>query len=396
MAYVASNLNRFYAAVESAYGVVPAVLPDHAFRALSLELELQQQYLERRDKSGSRSFLGVVAAGRRQGRFATEAYLMSGGAAGTAPDLAPFFQAACGGAPLVFAGGTAAAGCTTTDIAFSAAHGLSVGQAIGSNGELRFVTSVTSATAVVVSPPFSAAPAASSAITATVSYPLAASLPSLAIFDYWDPASAQQRILNGAAVGQMQIEVEGDFHVARFSGEGQDLIDSITFATGQGGLGAYPTEPATRTYAGAPLAGHFGQLWLGASLSRFNTLVSARLELDNGLELRRNELGFAVPQGIAPGDRKVTFDFELFQNDDAATRTLYTAARNRTPVAAGIQLGSGAGSLFGAYLKSLAPQPPKNDAKENQLKWSFTGARAAGGGSSSAATSDDELWIAFG
>ena len=389
MSYVSTNLNRFYAALESSYGTAPAIGADDAFRALGMDLELVQQYLERRDKSGTRTFGGVAQGGRRHARFQVRAYAMPGGSAGAAPDLAPLYQAACGGAPLAFGGGTAAAGCTTTSIVFASAHGLAVGQAIGSNGEIRFVTSVPNSTTVVVDPPFTAAPASSSAITGTVAYPLAADLPSVSLFDYWEPGSAQQRIVNGAAVDTMSLELAGDFHTVTFSGEAQDLIDSITFASGQGGLGAFPAEPSSRNYNGQPIAGHFGQLWLGASPSRFNTLVQGKLNLSNGLELRNSELGSAVPLAVVPGERRVTFEFELFEIDDNATQQLYAAARNRTAVVAFLQLGSTPGRLMGAYRKSLTPQAPRNDGGERQLKWSFAESRAAG-------TDNDEMWLAFG
>ncbi len=389
MSRVSTSLNRFYAELEASYGAVPGINPDCAFRALNVDLEPVQQYLERRDKSGSRSFAGVAAGGRRQARFQLDSYLMSGGSAGQPPDLAPLFQAACGGAPLVFAGGNAASGCTTTQINFAAAHGLSTGQAIANNGEIRFVVSVPNGTTVLVDPLFSAAPALGSAITGAVTYPLSTTLPSVAIFDYCQPSSAQQRVLCGGAVDTFEVQVQGDFHTVKFSGEGQDVIDSFTFQAGQGGLGQFPAEPASRSDHGEPIAGHFGQLWLGAEPARFQTLVTATLRLENGLQLRKNELGSALPLGIAPGERRITFDFDLFETDDSSTQTLYSAARDRTPVVAFLQLGVSPGHMFAAYLKSLVPQPPKNDARELELKWSFSGARAAG-------SADDELRVAFG
>jgi hypothetical protein len=259
MSRVSTSLNRSYAAIEPSYGAVPAIDANCAFRALSVDLEAVQQYLERKDKLGSRSFAGVAAGGRRQSRFAIEAYLMSGGSAGQPPGMSPFFQAACGGDPLVFDGGTAATGCTASDIAFAAPHGLAAGQAIGSNGEIRFVVAVPDAATVTVDPPFSAAPAAGSAITGSVSYPLAATLPSVSIFDYWEPASAQQRLLCGGALNSLEVQVQGDFHTVKCSGEGQDLIDSFTFQSGQGGLEQFPAEPGSRSGHGEPIAGHFGQ-----------------------------------------------------------------------------------------------------------------------------------------
>jgi hypothetical protein len=377
MPYISTDLNRTYSALESAYGVPPAISGADAFRALRVNLELVQEYLERRDKSGSRTFPGVIAGGRRHARFEVDAYLTPSGSAGAPPDMAPFFQAACGALPLTFAGGQAAAGCTTTSIVFGAPHGLAVGQAIVSGDELRFVTSVDSPTQVTVNPPFSAAPPAASNITATVNYPLGASLPSLAIFDYWDPAGAQQRYLSGGVVERMEVQVNGDFHQVRFAGRGADVVIPA------------PAEPASPAYTGSPLAGHLGQIWLGNPASKFSTLARAELQLDNGVELRGNEFGSAVALGSVAGLRRVGLDFEVFEMDDAQTQALYTAARNRTPIVAALQLGAATGSLFGAYLKGLTPQVPRYDQSERQLRWNFTGSRASGG-------VNDELWLAFG
>ena len=389
MAYISTDLNRFYAALESSYGLVPAPVASSAYRALRANLTLVQDYLERQDKTGSRSFSGIIAGGRRHGGFEVDAYLIPSGAAGVAPNMGPFFQAACGGIPQVFGGGQVTAGCTTTSVLFAAPHGLAVGQAIGSGGELRFVTAVPSSTQVTVNPPFSQAPAAASDITPTVTYPLGASLPSLALFDYWDPPSAQQRILCGAAVDRLEVDVRGDFHQVKFTGQGQDVIDSITFASGQGGLTSFPLEPGSQALNGSPLAGHMGQIWLGSPAAKFATLSNAKLQLENTVELRGNEFGSHIPLAIVPGSRKVTLDFDVFEMDDAATSALYSAAKARTSLTAHLQLGSVTGSIFAACLNSLVPQIPTFDTGEHQLRWSFKGSRAGG-------VKDDELLVAFG
>src|SRR5579859_7486170 len=133
MPYISADLHRQFVALESSFGVVPAFTAAGAFPALTLDLELQQEYLERKDFTGSRSFSGVFAGGRRQGRFQTEAYLIP------SANLAPFFQAACGETPRTFAGGQVTAGSSASTLVFAAAHGLTVGQAVGYGGELRFV-----------------------------------------------------------------------------------------------------------------------------------------------------------------------------------------------------------------------------------------------------------------
>jgi len=383
MPYIPIELNRHFAALESSYGVVPAFAPENAFHALKTDLELQQEYLERKDITGTRSFAGVAGGGRRNGQFQVEAYLAP------ASNLAPFFQGACGGAPHAFAGGQVTAGCTESSLLFAAPHGLSKGHAVGYGGELRFVTAVGSATQVTVDPPFSAAPPAAAMITATVSYPLSTSLPSLAIYDAWTPPTAQQRIACGGCVDQMEVNVQGDFHQVKFQGKAQDVIDSVTFAAGQGGLSSFPAAPSTQNVNGAPVAGNLGQIWLGNPAARFSTLARARLVLANALDLRGNEFGSEIPLAAVPGPRQVTLDFEVFELDDAAHRALYAAAHGRVPLAAHLQLGAATGGLFAAYLKAVVPQVPKYVTNERQLRWSFTGSRAAG-------ANDDELWIAVG
>ncbi len=389
MPYISSDLNRNYAALETAYGATPAPTASSAFRALKTSIELVQTYLERQDKTGSRSYAGVIAGGRRHGKFNVEAYLTPSGTPGVAPNLGPLFQSACGGSPQVFAGGTVAPGSTSSNVLLTAPHGLSVGQAVGYGKELRFVTAVPSAAAINVDPPFATAPAGGSSISGTVTYPLADTLPSFSLFDYWSPSSAQQRILCGSAVDQLEVDVSGDFHEVKFTGVGQDVIDSITFTSGQGGLSAFPAEPGSQIINGTALAGHMGQIWLGPTPAKFATLSTAKLTLQNGVQLRGNEFGSQIPLAQIAGQRKVTFDFDVFELDDSATAALYSAAVARTPITAFLQLGTVAGNLFGVYLSHLVPQIPVNDTTQKQLSWKFSGSRAGDG------TANAEIYVAF-
>ena len=147
--------------------------------------------------------------------------------------------------------------------------------------------------------------------------------------------------------------------------------------------------PTSQNFSGTPLAGHLGQIWLGSPAARFSTLTQARLLLANSLDLRGSEFGSVVPLAAVPGPRHVALDFEVFEFDDAATRALYAAAHSRTAIAAHLQLGAIAGGMFAAYMKTLAPQIPKYATGDRQLRWNFSGSRAAG-------ANDDELWIATG
>ena len=118
-------------------------------------------------------------------------------------------------------------------------------------------------------------------------------------------------------------------------------------------------------------------------------MTSAELTLANGVELRAREFGSDFARCIAAGERKVTLDFEVFQQTDSQTAGLYQAARQRSPVGVMLQLGEQANQLFGAYMPAMVPEVPEFDDSETRQQWKFENSRVQG-------SADDELYIAFG
>jgi len=387
--YISSNANRFYTGLESSYGETPAITAQNRIPAVKLTAKNQLEKADRRDKTGSRTFVGMPSGLRRTTSFTLTTYMTSWGGQGSGPSYGPLFQASMGAAPALYPGGTTAAGTTSTALVFAAPHGLSVGQGVSCNGEIRFVTAVTSQTIVQLNAPFSSAPTAGSQMAPCVSYFPATELPSVSVFDYWDPSAAIQRILCGAAVNRMTVKVNGDFHQFEFEGTAQDLVDNSSFATGMGQLSAFPKEPMTGAFDYSIVPGNMGQAWLGSTPGQFYTITSGTFQLDNALDMRSKEFGTNLPQAIAPGSRSVTADFNLYEMDDAATQALYQAARAQSPVSVMFQLGQQTGQVMGVYLSSVVPVVPEFDDGDNRLQWKFQGSRAQG-------TTDNELVVAFG
>jgi hypothetical protein len=318
-----------------------------------------------------------------------QSYLVTNPSPGSVTPVGRLIQAALGASPLIFGGSTAGSGSTTTQIVFGGSHGLVKRQAFGFNGEIRFVTQVVNSTTVQINAPFSAAPLSGNALTAAVTYFPADNLPSVSVFDYWDPANAVDRILIGAACDRMQVRINADYHELEFSGAAQDVIDSVSFASGQGGLGSFPSEPGIDTNLPQPVPGNLGQAWLGSPSNRFHTVTSASVEVINDLDLRTREFGTALPQCIGAGTRRVLTSVELLEEDDAQTRSLYGAARSETPVGVMFQLGQAAGQLMGVYLPAVVPEMPEFDDGTPNLRWSFADSRAQGQAS-------DEIAVAVG
>jgi hypothetical protein len=245
------------------------------------------------------------------------------------------------------------------------------------------VGALVDAQTVQLNVPFTTLPAAGATLGAAVTYQPATELPSLSVFDYWSPATAVQRILRGAAVDQMEIAINGDFHEFHFTGLAKDLIDSASFD------GAFAVEPGLGAFDYSIVPGHLGQAWLGVTPSKFCTITGGNVEVKNEIQARSREFGACAPKAFAPGTRSVTAAFDLYSLDNDSTKELYQAARQGSPISVMFQLGVTEGQVMAVYLKSVVPEVPEFDDSDNRLQWKFRASRAQG-------TIDDEISVAFG
>lgn len=389
MSYISSNNNRYYVALESSYGNAASVTAVNRIPAVKLTAKQRPEKVQRKDKTGSRTFPGNPSGLRKQTSFQLKSYMSNWADQSSAPGHGPLFQACLGGSAMLSAGGTVASIPDPSKVAFAAPHGLIPGQAITSGGELRFVSAIVNDHTVQLNAPFTTSPAVSSVTGPTAVYRPATSLSSVTLFDYWSPGTSVQRVLSGAALDQLTVKINGDFHEFDFSGEAQDVLDSSSFQNGQAGLSSFPPEPSVGPINYSIIPGHLGQVWLGNVPNRFFTLTAAQIGFQNNLNLRAREFGASLPIAIAPGERTVTLDFTLYQQDDAGTQALYQAARQVSPINVMIQLGQQQGQLFGVYMKSVIPQVPEFDDTDPRQQWQFQACRAQG-------SVDDEIFVAFG
>src|SRR5271166_6151255 len=213
MSYVSTNNNRFYVALEQSYGsAVAAATSTNRIPAVKLTVKQLPEKVQRKDKTGSRTFVGLPSNLRKTTSFDLTTYMSSWSDQTVAPAYGPLFQAGLGATPLLWAGGTAAAASTTAQAAFASPHGLVPGQAVSNGQEIRFVAAIVDANTIQLNAPFNSPPGAGASFSPTITYQPASDLASLSIFDYWSPSTSVQRILSGAAVNQMKISVNGDFH----------------------------------------------------------------------------------------------------------------------------------------------------------------------------------------
>ena len=384
--YILSDANRFYVATETKYGIPAPVAASNRFAAFSFDCHQSLEPTKRRDKTGSRTYLGSVPTATRRSSFVVSSHVTSWDD-GSQPNYSPLVQAAMGAAPEVVQGLTVAA-VSGVQIQTQAPNGLSIGSAISNGSEIRFVSAVQDSSIFSLNTPFAVNPSFGAALSTTVGYRLATQLPSLSIYDYWDPATGVSRLVAGAGVNKFQINVKGDVHELTFSGPAADVLDSASTVFGVSGLAAFPAEPPQFPYEYSIVDGQLGQVWLGAPLNRVFALTEASIEINNNLLVRDQEFGSAYPMAIIPGPREVLSSFTLFAQPDAATQSLYAAAKSRTPISALLQLGQQKGQMMAVYLPNVVPELPLFDDSEPYLLWEFKNNLGQG-------VSNDEVFIAF-
>lgn len=324
---------------------------------------------------------------RRNTAYEVRTYLTSWTGSG-APSYGPLFQAALGGAPAGNTGLTIQRAPQSTTLQTTAPHGLTYGSAVSYNGEIRFAVAFPDVSTMTLNAAFSVTPMAGTVLAPAVTYSLANLLPSVTLYDYWDPITAVQRVITGAGVDSLDLAVNGDLHEFTFRGPASDIIDSSSFIPGLAGLQQFPAEPNSSAFDYSVVPGHLGQALIGPSGSQFFTLTAAGVELKNNLNVRHREYGATLPRALSPGARHVVTSFSLLAQDDSQTIGLYQAARARTPVPAMLQLGQNQGQLMGIFLPNVMPEIPNYNDGQPRLQWDFHQCQAQG-------VTNDELFVAF-
>ena len=385
--YISSNANRFYVAIEASYGTAASVAPANRFPAVRLQAQQVLENARRMDKTGTRTFLGTPKTARRHTAFEARSYLTSWTGSGE-PGYGPFFHAGMGGAPQFSGSLSVRVVQSGTRIQTAVPHNLLFGSAVSFGSEIRFVTSVIDSFTITINTAFSTQPAAGQTLAPSVAYRLTSTLPSVTIYDYWDPVTTVSRIVTGAAVDTLDVTVNGDYHEFAFGGPAADLLDSTSLTEGTAGMSSFPAEPPIGPFDYSIVPGHLGQVWLGSVDSQFLTLTSANIEVKNHIDLRNQEFGSSYPRAMAAGIRQISSKFSVFAQDDDQTKALYQAAKARSLISAMLQLGQQQGDLMGIFLPQVTPEIPVFNDSETRLQWEFHNNLAQG-------TTDDELFIAF-
>jgi hypothetical protein len=322
--YSNTRIQRLYVQPETIWGTIPAtagtasLAGSNCCRMSALDISHTQQEIVRSDKTGS---LGITMGilGRRQTTWSAKMSLAPNGAAGVKPDMDPFLAAIMGKLATLSAG-------------------------------------------------------------VSVTYALDDLSPSVTIWDFNTPGTMTERCAIGAIGQKAKFDIGVDEPAVEFSGQALAVLDSDIYATAdaisKGGLtqASFPAEPITPVTNGTAPPGFTGLITLDANT--YATFRTGSITLDVQRELPMD--GFNSYYGLAPaaGERNITADWSMYDDDSGTLQSLKVKAYSGTPVAITFQIGTVAGSTWVFALKNVLLPKPKFDYSGKRRVISFSGARA--------------------
>ena len=265
-------------------------------------------------KHGTRSQLAKIK-GRKSGSWSMNIPVVPSGSAGTVPDMDVLLQAIFGGPPSVSAG----VGCTYN---------------VSDQGQVLFD-----------------------------------------IFDFnHGDTNIGNRYALGCVVTGVTLTLNGDILEIQVSGICVTVVQDVEFtvidAIAKGGLTSFPSEPPTFSTIGSIIPGFGG----GISLDGANTpqmCDSFQVQFNPGYGLKGNFIDDAYPAQVLKGQRTVSINVGMQNNDSAVLNNLKQKARSGTPVNGSVTLGSTSGLIVTAGFTGIQLQPSSLNEQADYIECQF-------------------------
>jgi len=209
----------------------------------------------------------------------------------------------------------------------------------------------------------SVAPVAGATVLAGVTFSLTNNVTeSFAVYKYYNGGGFKQAVY-GAVVDKIEAMFDGTREVLlAISGPAGSYADA-TYGTVQ-------AKPAVHTTAGAPASGMIGNFRVGANIF---LVISAKVSIENAIELRNKELGTSTASGIAGRNnlRKVKVSLTCYLED----LTVLTMANAVTTGYLALLIGQTKGSMVAAVLPKVEFEIPSvgNEIGPKEITFDGTG-----------------------
>ena len=192
--YISSNANRFYVGLETAYGQAAGITAANRFPAVQLSAHQVLEQTKRRDKTGSRTFIGSPKMARRNTAYEVRNLFDIVDRIGSAVRRTFISGSAWWGARGQY-GALHPAGAPVYNTANNCPSWAYLWFSSFLQWRIRFAVAFPDVSTMTLNAAFSVTPIAGTVLAPAVTYSLANLLPSVTLYDYWDPITAVQRVI---------------------------------------------------------------------------------------------------------------------------------------------------------------------------------------------------------
>lgn len=353
----------------------------------AIEVNVNRKQLFRTDKTGFRSRTAIAGPQREEIQVKFNANATGWTDRSGGPVLSPVLESALASRRKTGKIHTVDAVNANT-ISVQSESQLLVGSGLSFGDEIRFVKSILNERTFELSSAFTAPLSAGSMLLGCCDFRPGSEVQTFGIFEFWRPATAVQRALNGVCADRTTIEINSDFVSMSVVAFAKSMADSVSANTVTAPFPSAPVANPSEISSISPISGHLGQALVGSSGQRVCTIVQGRISIDNGIEARSDEFGCYGAKAFTLGRRRVDLDLYLYERTDEVSRNLFEGAIRNEPTSVMLQLGVGQGNMMGIYLPVVLMPVPIFVDSDSRVLWRFKGAIATG-------LQDDELFISL-
>lgn len=211
------------------------------------------------------------------------------------------------------------------------------------------------------------------------SYTLSDGIISGNIWRFREPSTLDQQVGIGAILKTATFTLGQD--IAEWAADGDAIYAlgsnffSVADITQKGGLGSFPTRPSSPVANGNAIAGFTGQITVdGVTLA---TIRTATIKVNTGNEIVQDTFGSYYGTSAEGDERKVTFGFNLYDDDSSGAETIKEAADAKAPITAVIQVGTVTNNMYTFTVNGVQLESPTLDDNQRRFVATYKDSQAS-------------------
>lgn len=211
------------------------------------------------------------------------------------------------------------------------------------------------------------------------SFTLSDSIISGNLWRFREPSTLDQQVGLGAILKNATFTLGQDIAEWTADGDALYVLGSKFFSAAdiiqKGGLGSFPTRPSSPVPNGNAIAGFTGQITVDGIV--LATIRTATIKVATGNELVLDTFGNYYATSSEGDERKVSFGFNLYDDDSDGAETIKEAADSKAPISAVVQVGTATNNIYTFTVNGVQLESPTLDDSQRRFVATYKDSQAS-------------------